>query len=461
MESVQLWRRAVDERSGREYFYHKETLETSWVAPVGMAVGEIPLRGISSKAVPSASDRARIVTEANAGENERISSFHESRDISLLRAKGDVARAPKYEYGFGEDPLMGWEDGIDKEQDSSTGNVKAWSAPSSVDEVPKEVISSSLSLLKKRLKSRPTGKTRANQKSSSTLSIRSSSATGAPLEREADIEKCVHCGRSFNLESLQKHEQVCQTVFQTMKKKKKTGGTQEKEPQNTPVKKTTWRRQSQEMRDAIGRSRNLKGTLTSTASSTTDSEASSGLIECPNCLRTFNAKAAERHIPVCESIRAKPKLLLRGSGKGAYSSTKMRKEAWGTGNSETSEEEKSGRRKSSSSSSEASVRRKSIGAVDTLKRLSVTENGVSLRECPHCARRFGYKAFERHVEYCSKVVEEREKQERVQIQTRNSNSHKNREFDPAIDENLELRNLEDMSEEEIENLLFQLQLAQE
>ena len=31
------------------------------------------------------------------------------------------------------------------------------------------------------------------------------------------------------------------------------------------------------------------------------------LIECPNCERKFNKRAAERHIPVCKDIIAKPR----------------------------------------------------------------------------------------------------------------------------------------------------------
>jgi len=35
-----------------------------------------------------------------------------------------------------------------------------------------------------------------------------------------------------------------------------------------------------------------------------------------HCGRRFNQKAAERHIPKCQSIKAKPKTLTRGSGRG-------------------------------------------------------------------------------------------------------------------------------------------------
>lgn len=51
-------------------------------------------------------------------------------------------------------------------------------------------------------------------------------------------------------------------------------------------------------------------------------QANSGgdMIECANCLRSFNKKAGERHIPLCKSIMNKPSRLVRGSGKMGMSS---------------------------------------------------------------------------------------------------------------------------------------------
>ena len=41
------------------------------------------------------------------------------------------------------------------------------------------------------------------------------------------------------------------------------------------------------------------------------------LIPCPNCGRSFGEQAAERHIPKCASIRAKPTMLKKGAGIAA------------------------------------------------------------------------------------------------------------------------------------------------
>ena len=42
------------------------------------------------------------------------------------------------------------------------------------------------------------------------------------------------------------------------------------------------------------------------------------LVPSPHCGRPYSETAAERHIPRCKDIQAKPKFLSRGSGKGAY-----------------------------------------------------------------------------------------------------------------------------------------------
>ena len=43
-------------------------------------------------------------------------------------------------------------------------------------------------------------------------------------------------------------------------------------------------------------------------------------VPCPHCGRRFSGAAAERHIPKCNSINAKPKMLTRGGGGQATSS---------------------------------------------------------------------------------------------------------------------------------------------
>jgi hypothetical protein len=45
------------------------------------------------------------------------------------------------------------------------------------------------------------------------------------------------------------------------------------------------------------------------------------LVPCPHCQRRYSEKAAERHIPQCKDIKAKPARLVRGGGRGAHVQT--------------------------------------------------------------------------------------------------------------------------------------------
>jgi len=49
-----------------------------------------------------------------------------------------------------------------------------------------------------------------------------------------------------------------------------------------------------------------------------DAEHEEDLVPCPHCGRSYNERAAERHIPRCADIRAKPSRLARGGGRGAH-----------------------------------------------------------------------------------------------------------------------------------------------
>eukprot|EP01039_Chlorochromonas_danica_P009375 gene9375-10353_t len=55
------------------------------------------------------------------------------------------------------------------------------------------------------------------------------------------------------------------------------------------------------------------------SSSSTAVGSSLGYRRCPTCGRSFNEKAAERHIPKCKDIINKPTMLMRGSGTPSYS----------------------------------------------------------------------------------------------------------------------------------------------
>ncbi|KAJ1421019.1 hypothetical protein B484DRAFT_452891 [Ochromonadaceae sp. CCMP2298] len=177
----------------------------------------------------------------------------------------------------------------------------------------------------------------------------------APVSGEGVSEKhqCADCGRSFNTVPYQRHVKICAKVLQqkrkvfdasemrtkddpelaraaqqaqqaaeeTDKNKKKTSraGVEKKGAVGTPGKKDPkWRSQSNAFREAMSAARNIAEAIASGAplpppiASTPDPS----LVPCPHCGRNFNEKAADRHIPQCQDIKAKPRSLKRGQGGG-------------------------------------------------------------------------------------------------------------------------------------------------
>lgn len=82
-----------------------------------------------------------------------------------------------------------------------------------------------------------------------------------------------------------------------------------------------WKEQSDAFRAAMKNARDVSVALATGAPLPPPivSAPDSSLVPCPHCQRRFSASAAERHIPVCQSIRAKPAPLKRGGGGNASS----------------------------------------------------------------------------------------------------------------------------------------------
>lgn len=77
-----------------------------------------------------------------------------------------------------------------------------------------------------------------------------------------------------------------------------------------------WKEQSKQFREAMRLARMMSQAEKTGAAmpEMVPSAPDPSLIPCPNCGRTFNERAAERHIPQCKNIQAKPRTLMRGSG---------------------------------------------------------------------------------------------------------------------------------------------------
>lgn len=191
---------------------------------------------------------------------------------------------------------------------------------------------------------------------------------GAEFAQE-NMEECPDCGRFFAPEPFSRHMKICKKVFLSKRKvfdsskqrldanpetlnKKKTGGraagatnkASAPPANNAPVSK--WKEQSKQFREAM---RAVRTGSTSGGDKNTDNNGNSSssgnnaappqpyidptLIQCPNCQRRFNDKAAERHIPICKNIIAKPSSLKKGGGQTAGSLTATQTRTTGASNS--------------------------------------------------------------------------------------------------------------------------------
>lgn len=159
--------------------------------------------------------------------------------------------------------------------------------------------------------------------------------------------ECPDCGRKFNRIPYEKHVKVCAKIFiqkrkvfdskqkrlpeelvqlqkETQRTSKKKGGKQSNAGAEAGggdrsiqgEKKAKWKEQSNQFREAMKMARLAKQAEATGAPMPQfqPSAPDPSFIRCQNCGRSFNERAAERHIPLCSNIRAKPSSLKRGSG---------------------------------------------------------------------------------------------------------------------------------------------------
>ncbi|XP_022193445.2 zinc finger C2HC domain-containing protein 1B [Nilaparvata lugens] len=142
--------------------------------------------------------------------------------------------------------------------------------------------------------------------------------TGASA-KQADLQACKHCSRTFTADRIQVHERICARTSKRKTKqfnsfKQRISGTGaenflHKGKPSAPPKKLesgNWRKQHQDLISSLkyARGGKQKG-ATPPAPPPLDT---SDYVQCPHCGRRFNETAAARHIPACATmIHNKPK----------------------------------------------------------------------------------------------------------------------------------------------------------
>ncbi|GIL65421.1 hypothetical protein Vafri_19183 [Volvox africanus] len=174
--------------------------------------------------------------------------------------------------------------------------------------------------------------------------------------------ECPTCGRSFNEMAYSKHAKICEKVFATKRKPVnmaakrlegseavkffdlRKGQPKSEAKQQQPAaggrgpaargaglddrplpgsKAPKWKTQSDQLRAAMAANRQIadaksKGMDIKNIKFDSGPSVPDDRVQCPHCGRKFAELTAERHIPKCKDIMAKPGRLAAGGGRGAH-----------------------------------------------------------------------------------------------------------------------------------------------
>ena len=159
-----------------------------------------------------------------------------------------------------------------------------------------------------------------------------------------NLNPCSFCGRKFAQESLQRHEKICQKtsrkrpVFNSSKQRSVESGEANFQKRSNAYKpsnynkalkqstnKSNWRQKHDEFIKTVRAAREVTAAMKQGKElpPPPPPTINPDYIQCPHCMRRFNEKAAERHIPFCaeQSKRlSNKKTLVNNSTKQAAAS---------------------------------------------------------------------------------------------------------------------------------------------
>ncbi|KAH8046380.1 hypothetical protein JL722_13707 [Aureococcus anophagefferens] len=142
----------------------------------------------------------------------------------------------------------------------------------------------------------------------------------APKKARKTFNAAAHRADGFDGDEKQMVKKAAAEVKKELRRKERDGGAAA-----PGGKDKKWKAQSNQLREAMQAMRGVAAAEKAgkppppMVASTPDPS----FVQCPHCSRTFNEKAAERHIPKCQSIKAKPKSLARGGPPSARAASPL------------------------------------------------------------------------------------------------------------------------------------------
>jgi len=170
--------------------------------------------------------------------------------------------------------------------------------------------------------------------------------TGGALTPQLQLVPCSHCARCFKPDRLAKHEAACpknpakakRQVYdskarslpaeaqqrKSAEEAKQRQGSAGDQPKKKKKKKSSWRQKSAEFQAMLRASGPIRASISGGTAGSGDipeplpvEPVHDDRVTCPHCSRKFNEDVAERHIPRCADVKARPRTLTKGGGLSA------------------------------------------------------------------------------------------------------------------------------------------------